>query len=335
MSQRMQQRRDTAANWTSVNPILLVGEIGLETDTLNYKIGDGVKVWSLLPYKGLQPVLQGSLFENLASDPSTPDAGFMYIYTKATGGRTMPKFKGPSGLDSYFQPALFGNGVQAIFPGASTAPLAFGGQALTNVGTVAHPVLNATSLVTQTSRWIVTSAATANSVSDSRIASTRVWRGNSAGVGGFFHRTRFSIESTTTNQQMFIGFQTSTAAFATTQVPSAIVNCIGVGFDSADTSLQIMNNDASGTATKTALGSNFPNNDPTAMFDFTLFCAPNDSQISYTVTNLKTGNSVSGTLTTDLPVNTTFLSYRAYMNNGGTAASVILGVSRMYIETDY
>ena len=39
-------RRDTAANWTSVNPVLNEGEMGLETDTNKLKIGDGYNTWS-------------------------------------------------------------------------------------------------------------------------------------------------------------------------------------------------------------------------------------------------------------------------------------------------
>jgi hypothetical protein len=38
---RIQLRRDTAANWVSNNPILLSGELGIETDTLKFKIGNG------------------------------------------------------------------------------------------------------------------------------------------------------------------------------------------------------------------------------------------------------------------------------------------------------
>lgn len=41
MAIRIQLRRDTAANWVSVNPTLLNGEIGIETDTLKFKIGNG------------------------------------------------------------------------------------------------------------------------------------------------------------------------------------------------------------------------------------------------------------------------------------------------------
>lgn len=40
-------RRDTAANWTSVNPTLALGEPGLETDTRRVKYGDGTTAWRM------------------------------------------------------------------------------------------------------------------------------------------------------------------------------------------------------------------------------------------------------------------------------------------------
>src|SRR5271157_5015151 len=52
MAYEIQTRRDTAANWTTANPILAQGEQGYETDTNKLKFGDGVSVWSLLPYFG-------------------------------------------------------------------------------------------------------------------------------------------------------------------------------------------------------------------------------------------------------------------------------------------
>ncbi len=45
-------RRDTAANWTSANPVLAVGEPGFVTDTNDLKIGDGVTAWASLGYVG-------------------------------------------------------------------------------------------------------------------------------------------------------------------------------------------------------------------------------------------------------------------------------------------
>ncbi len=50
MATRMQQRRGTAAQWTSANPILAAGEIGFETDTGAFKIGNGSSTWSALKY---------------------------------------------------------------------------------------------------------------------------------------------------------------------------------------------------------------------------------------------------------------------------------------------
>jgi hypothetical protein len=50
MSTRMQQRRGSAAQWTSANPVLAAGEIGFETDTRKFKMGDGTLTWSQLEY---------------------------------------------------------------------------------------------------------------------------------------------------------------------------------------------------------------------------------------------------------------------------------------------
>ena len=47
---QIQLRRDTAANWTSVNPTLASGEIGLETDTRLMKAGNGSTAWNSLAY---------------------------------------------------------------------------------------------------------------------------------------------------------------------------------------------------------------------------------------------------------------------------------------------
>jgi hypothetical protein len=46
----IQVRRDTAANWTSTNPTLASGEMGFETDTGKFKIGNGSTAWTSLAY---------------------------------------------------------------------------------------------------------------------------------------------------------------------------------------------------------------------------------------------------------------------------------------------
>lgn len=48
--QSIRLRRGTAAQWTSVNPVLASGEMGIETDTQRSKFGNGTAAWSALPY---------------------------------------------------------------------------------------------------------------------------------------------------------------------------------------------------------------------------------------------------------------------------------------------
>ena len=50
MASIIQIRRDTASNWTSANPTLAQGELGLETDTLKVKAGDGSTAWTSASY---------------------------------------------------------------------------------------------------------------------------------------------------------------------------------------------------------------------------------------------------------------------------------------------
>lgn len=51
---RLQLRGDTSFAWAAANPILADREMALETDTEQFKIGDGVTAWNDLPYGGIQ-----------------------------------------------------------------------------------------------------------------------------------------------------------------------------------------------------------------------------------------------------------------------------------------
>ena len=66
---KIQLRRGTAAQWTSADPVLSSGEIGFETDTNQFKIGDGATIWSLLSY-----FAAGGGIANVVED-TTPQLG--------------------------------------------------------------------------------------------------------------------------------------------------------------------------------------------------------------------------------------------------------------------
>ena len=70
MATRMQQRRGTATQWTTANPVLAAGEIGFEIDTYKFKIGDGINQWDDIDYFGSTDTL---LLEILGGAPETLD----------------------------------------------------------------------------------------------------------------------------------------------------------------------------------------------------------------------------------------------------------------------
>lgn len=53
MSVQIQLRRGTALQWSTVNPILAIGEMALELDSHQFKLGNGVDHWNDLPYGGV------------------------------------------------------------------------------------------------------------------------------------------------------------------------------------------------------------------------------------------------------------------------------------------
>ena len=60
MAVKIQMRRDTAAAWTAANPTLAAGEMGLETDTTYYKIGNGSTAWNSLAYGAYNGTISNS-----------------------------------------------------------------------------------------------------------------------------------------------------------------------------------------------------------------------------------------------------------------------------------
>jgi hypothetical protein len=78
---QIQRRSDTAANWTSNNPVLSEGEMGVENDTGFHKIGDGVTAWTSLIYWHGPPWMQfidgGTPTSTFGGAPSAPNHGIM------------------------------------------------------------------------------------------------------------------------------------------------------------------------------------------------------------------------------------------------------------------
>ena len=93
---RIQLRHDTATNWTTVNPILLEGEVGIETDTLKQKVGDGTTAWTSLSYIDGGEIYVAQYGITTYSEITTALANYktvickdgsrLYYYIRAVGG---------------------------------------------------------------------------------------------------------------------------------------------------------------------------------------------------------------------------------------------------------
>jgi hypothetical protein len=74
MAIKIQARRGTAAQWTSTNPTLSVGEFGFEIDTLKLKIGNGTTAWTSLAYVGVTATeLNAAIADVIDLAPGTLD----------------------------------------------------------------------------------------------------------------------------------------------------------------------------------------------------------------------------------------------------------------------
>ena len=90
---RISYRRDTAANWTTANPILSNGEPALETDTRKRKTGDGVTTWNLLAY-------------NIVSSATTTALGVIQLAGDLAGTAAAPTVPGLAGKLSSTDPSV-------------------------------------------------------------------------------------------------------------------------------------------------------------------------------------------------------------------------------------
>jgi hypothetical protein len=239
------------------------------------------------------------------------------------------------------QPHIATNAISKwVAAGNSTTIVADGAAALTITGTATAANIATTNRHTYMKRIeaLVTVAAT-TAVAGWRGAAAQFGVGGAAaGDGGFHFVCRFGPATgvATTTNRCFVGMANTTAAPTDVQ-PSTITNIVGLGWDAADTNIQIMHRGA-GAVTKIDLGASFPvpTADRTKAYELVMFSKPGTTQeVGYEVTDLATGAAASGLITTNLPTTTTLLAPRLWMSVGGTSSVIGIALMGLYIETDY
>ena len=119
---QLQIRRDTLINWVSSNPVLANGEMGINLDTYQYKLGDGTKTWNQLPYAGIAgptgspgPSISSSTGATGVTGPTGPTGMTGPTGVSSTGGT------GPVRLG--FTGSTGPTGAQATGPAGQTGTL--------------------------------------------------------------------------------------------------------------------------------------------------------------------------------------------------------------------
>jgi len=77
---RIQVRRGTASQWTSVNPILAAGEMGVESDSNLFKFGNGSSTWTALAYANNSDVAIGEISQDAINSALTMGSGLTKTY---------------------------------------------------------------------------------------------------------------------------------------------------------------------------------------------------------------------------------------------------------------
>ncbi len=304
---------------------------------------------SLLNLSGSATVYVSALAEDFevmdfpaqAAEPAVPPSDHGLLYARSFAGRIMPKWMGPSGVDYPFQSHIGTNNIAVWRGGATTTATTFasvvGSMPYTSASPSAPtiPALATTSLRNQTYRSTIRSGATNGGLAYIRANTLRIWRGNAAGLGGFFLVHRFALATIPTGVRCFVGLQ-DTAANPTNINPttSTTPGKIGLAIAANTGNWNFVHNITGTAPTIIALGANFPVN-TTDLMEVIIFSRPNGADIGYRVTNWSTNQQTSGTISTNIPSNTTFMIPTVWITNNTQDAQAELDFISTYLETDY
>lgn len=219
---------------------------------------------------------------------------------------------------------------------ANTTTLDSTGQPTGTTGTVTGRNPATTNILTQAARISYVAAASAGSSAGLRSTALELWRGSGAGLGGFFVSISFGF-TTLTTYRWAVGISTDTAGWANSD-PSAKLNIIQIGMDSADSAPQFMYNDGSGTCSKVSTG--LANVATGKLYRACFYAAPNGGAINMSFEELNTSNYAehdisAGANPTNIPSTTTLMAWQTWVNNVASTTQVAIDVAGVYVESDF
>lgn len=263
-----------------------------------------------------------------ASAPSAPASGTT-IWALDLAGRPLPSILAPTGPASALQPSLWSNNVAMWLPGVTTTAGINFGVSWTVVATQAHPTQASTNFLTALRRATYSTTNVAGNGSGVRGAANTFWRGNAAGLGGFFAFFRVGVETFQSAMQIAVCLVPQAALGGE---PSAVNNHVCLRKDSTDANWFFSTRNGT-TTTSVNLGLAVAAGQ---VLDFYAWAAPNAGSVTYRVERIDSASVLANNVNTSstLPTSTVFLSPGAQVRTT-TANVVAIAVSKIYVEANY
>lgn len=270
-------------------------------------------------------------------------SNILHLYSRNRAGRMVPEFVGPAGVESAFQPALFGNSIILLSPTNTTTVPAAIGTLWTGTGTVSNPAITNTSLRNQTRRIRY---ATTNGFASAACAGVvspgpECWRGGSiTGAGGWFFFMRFS-PGTVPSASFKSCFGLSSRSTVMTVEPDTQNDTVCLGKRAVSNNWELIFRGGNATnvnivdlgVTATAWTG--------SLIDLTMFSAPNGSTITFRIVNQTTGEVIHDNVSytgTYMPRPDRMMYIHGNIASSFSASnqnSINVEFNRIYVEKDF
>jgi len=279
--------------------------------------------------------LQWVDFNDQVSDPSAPADGVLRAYSAKLAGRMLLNQRGPSGLRTVLQPALFENNLWLVSPNQTSSLSAVGG-ALTSVGSISHPTPSPA--YGRMANFNTNALAGITAGTGNRDV---IWtRGNGSGAAGFFYAARlgfpadsYDSDGPDTGTRLFCGLTSQTMSSSVASDNPAGHYC-GFFRCHSDDGAQDANWQF---ATKNNVTLQLQDTGlpflPERAFDFRVFAPPHASEVFWSITDLTTEQMAEGSQTLSLPAGTIYMRAGFQMQTINPASRHIR-VQRLYCESD-
>jgi len=167
---QFQFRRGTASQWTSANPTLAAGEMGYETDTNKFKIGNGSTAWNSLSYASVTAADIPELSQDAINDALTAGTGITKSYNDSANTLTLS-------VDT--------TAIQARVSGVSDTEIGYLDGVTSSIQTQLDAKSTASKTETLTNKTISGSSNTISSIANSSLTNSSITiNGSSVSLGG-------------------------------------------------------------------------------------------------------------------------------------------------------